>query len=236
MCQKKNHFGARFVLFSLVLLLVCCSAWAFPPGFGTKAAEPIVTESPQEVAVVTQEEVTPVTVSQKSSSATLPLITSVSAPSKTSETLSALRAELENERKLNKADIEELTAKLAQVQADVETLNEDAKVKEEALVTALAVNADQADTIVAQDTQIQQKDAEIKKANSSKGYVKLLTAIGFEDLAPNYSLGGAIGVRFGKHMLAEVGALYKIGNFTSAPNLALSLDRLSVTAGIGWEF
>ena len=92
-----------------------------------------------------------------------------------------------------------------------------------------AQNIKQADDIVA-------LGEALKNANKSKGYVRVTTFLGFEDLVPKWGVGTTFGVRLGHSLMLDLGANYELGSFTNIPALSFDLNKLTVNAGLGWEF
>lgn len=102
------------------------------------------------------------------------------------------------------------------------------------LDNALQANADQADKLAVQSAEIDTLKASLKKEQSMKTFAELNFLLGFEDLKPEYGVGAAMGLRFGKGLMLKLGANYMVGSFTKVPTF--SLDDLQITAGIGWEW
>lgn len=87
-----------------------------------------------------------------------------------------------------------------------------------------------------QSDQIADISARLDEAESTKAYAKLGGTIGFKDAIPTFGVTGALGIRWGGSFLTELGASYMVGSFAGSPILAPSIDNLSVSACIGWEW
>lgn len=239
MCRKSKNGAKRIaVLFCVfVLLALPCFARASWVGlFGVKEPTQQSVEVPQD-----SQKALLVESSQEGSMS----------QSKTVEN-SNYQALLTAANELEKESIE-LRNELTTIYSSYETLKTElenlratdaiSEAEYDTLVSTLEVVADKSadyeGLIVEQENTIAEQDVKIAKLKSKffSPYVKLNVGVGFDTLVPNLNAGASLGAKLGK-MMFEVGANYKVGDFKNLFNVgnAFSLDKLSLSASIGWMF
>lgn len=141
-------------------------------------------------------------------------ISSETEQSGTSEALSNLLEDLQSNSRLTKSQLSELISKLEELQSDIEIVNADSRAKDEQ-IAALA-----------------------KKANGFHFFVNGGAVLGFKDAKPTIGAVANVGVKFGGGWTAGTGVQYQVLSFDSENKFDLSwnIDKLSITATIGYEF
>lgn len=119
--------------------------------------------------------------------------------------------ELETKKKLSGDELEEFKVKYADLKNDVNALIR------------------QNDELVADNTKL-------LKEKKSKFFADLGLAFGFEDKALMYGFAGDIGMRFGSSFMGKIGATYMFGSFADIKNIGWNIDKLTVSATVGWEW
>lgn len=119
--------------------------------------------------------------------------------------------ELDSRKSLKGADYEEFKTKYIQAKTDVYALME------------------KNDELVADNTAL-------LKEKKSKFFADLGLAFGFENKALMYGFAGDIGMRFGSSLMGKLGASYMFGSFADIKNISWNIDKLTVSATIGWEW
>ena len=232
--------GKRLSLCLLVLLLACCSLWAFP---GRKAKTPELAPSVSQEA---QEEILPVeapvvAVEKVQEEAPAQETETVEAQhyeiasTETSETISTelrnLSENLNEKSRVSGKTLDDLKDTLDLISAGVDAVTAD---RDELLALyqdQLAQNAQQADDLA-------YLRGAYDKESGTKAFAKVGAVIGFEEMLPTWGVSASLGARFGKGFLLEAGAQYMIGTFNPG-NLIYdnpSLDNLAITTSIGWEW
>ena len=87
--------------------------------------------------------------------------------------------------------------------------------------------------IAAQGEQIESLKKELKK---TRFFVDFGVAFGFKEKAITYGAVADMGMKIGTGLLVKTGVQYMIGDFSNLANVEWSLDNLSVSATIGWEW
>lgn len=87
--------------------------------------------------------------------------------------------------------------------------------------------------IAAQGEQIESLKKELKK---TKFFVDFGVAFGFKEQAITYGTVADMGMKLGKGLLIKTGVQYMMGNFADITNMSWSLDNLTVSATVGWEW
>lgn len=77
---------------------------------------------------------------------------------------------------------------------------------------------------------------ENKKANGTKYLVDAGMAFGFKDKAVQMGVVGDMGIRFGKNFVSKIGLQYMACDLGKFELPKWSMDNLTVSATIGWEF
>lgn len=208
MCRSKKVLSMCLV----VLLVACSSVWAFP---GRTEKMEINPPSPEKDLSVQE-------------SRQLSVKPSENGQEKGLTELSTLLESYGKETRLNRSELEDLVYQLENIKADYELLLVDMDEKDIQIADLKTENAAQADELAYLNGAY---DAE----TSTKAYARIGGVLGFENSIPAFGVSGALGLRFGKGLLTEVGAQYMIGTIKD-PVVPFSLDNLTITAGIGWEW
>lgn len=82
----------------------------------------------------------------------------------------------------------------------------------------------------------QQVDALKKELNKTRFFMDFGVAFGFADKAVTYGAVADMGMKFGGGFIVKTGAQYMIGSFSNIKNVTWSLDNLTVSATVGWEW
>lgn len=249
MCGVKSKmlypdFGTGFArLVVLVLFLLCvvsplsaAADWFFLGG-GEETVESVQVESLPSVTVqeVTKEQVQedqPVLVADSEPLQTPSTNYSGTSLDKLTQDLKALSTTAQNSM-LTSSEVKQ---GLIELQNNWESYKKLEEVEDEALYSALdaisaleSSNSEQADNIA-------RLTERLDSATSTKAYGRVGGVIGFDNLEPIWGITGALGVRFGESFLTEVGASYMLGSFTKPIDLTPSLDKLQISASVGWEW
>lgn len=83
------------------------------------------------------------------------------------------------------------------------------------------------------DTYKEEAKAEAVK---TKFFADLGLAFGFENKALMYGFAGDIGMKLGHGLMLKGGATYMVGSLADIKNISLGLDKLTVSATVGWEW
>lgn len=239
MCRKSKNGAKRIALLFCVFVLLAlpCFARASWVGlFGVKEPTQQLAEAPQDsqkaLSVESSQEGSMSQSKTVENSNYQVLLTTVNELEKESIELRNELTTIYSSYETLKTELENLRATDAISEAEYDTL-----------VSTLEVVADKSadyeGLIVEQENTIAEQDVKIAKLKSKffSPYVKLNVGVGFDTLVPNLNAGASLGAKLGK-MMFEVGANYKVGDFKNLFNVvnAFSLDKLSVSASIGWMF
>lgn len=189
----------KLSLFLLVLLLGACCVWAFP--FSKNSQEKSGSTSSTEETDDLWDQVQ----SQ---------ISSETGPAETSQALSNLLEDLQDNSRLTKTQLSELISKLEVLQEDIDTVNADSRAKDEQI-------------------------AELsKKANGFHFYVNGGAVLGFKNTLPTLGAVCNVGVKFAGGWTAGTGVQYSIVTFGGDKkfDFGWDIDKLSITATFGYEF
>lgn len=236
--RKKNHFSGGYgmlckaLLVSLLLLCVVVSqlaAWPIRSERKEASQTPVASQAytvPSTAQVQTAQQ-TPSTSSSKESASEL------------REQLSALQEDLTSSKKVTQGMRDDFADLIAAFQSYISL---------EDVEDSLAVdNSGKLDKVQGQLSDVLIKNAEqadrlaeiasaLEKERGTKFFARVGGVIGFSDLMPTWGVSTSLGVRFGKGFLVEAGAQYMIGDFVSMPTIKPDLDKLQLTASVGWEW
>ena len=227
MCGRKSRIGIRGIAIGLSLLLLaaspCFAASYWGALFAGDSAGSAPTGSGNQGFMASQEE------SSQEEPTGLPQTYS-------ERTLKDLQKQLTELQKMQKT-LEEKSTKLENSSKQFLTLSQNSLALgeitdaqyQEMLATAQELassNSEQADRI-----------AELEAETGTRAYMLLDAIVGFDSLVPTYGAGLTLGMRFGNHFMAELGADYMIGEFNALrPVRDFSMDNFEFRAGVGWMF
>lgn len=199
----------RLFLILLVSSVVCCSLLALPGGNQKR----YIDVSPQEeqpemsLTVVSEEQMNSQEISETSLTDT--------------ETPAPVEAPVEEVVEVKKADLEEMVAIVDELDATI------AEAEDKAAVADASAEA------VEKAYNLGFAKAEKKTRAFAMGNVVL----GFDNGIPQWGLGAEMGIKIGNGLLISAGANYLVGGFTMDTVVQpLTIDRLTVTLGVGWEW
>lgn len=212
MCVRKS------MAFLLVLLVASSWLWAFP---GRKQQKELVIQEEfqqEETQISSEPEVKTESREQKKDSEEPMKLPAETVTAESDYADSQRDAALDELRQL----LEEQVADQFEAEADIERLRS----QNDEIAT---LNASQADEIA-------YLKGRLDKELSSKFFANLKGLVGFRDKAPEWGIGGDIGIRFCSGLMISAGASYMIGSFISPPKAVWNLDDLTLSIGIGWEW
>ncbi len=151
------------------------------------------------------------------------ILNEISTPSTVSSELTAPTVEVEVP--VVDEEIVELESKKSLKGADLDAFITSYKLLKKDVSDLEAEN----DTLVADNTAL-------LKEKKSKFFADLGLAFGFENKALMYGFAGDIGMRFGSSLMGKLGATYMFGSFSDIKNISWNIDKLTVSATIGWEW
>lgn len=105
-------------------------------------------------------------------------------------------------------------------------------VKEAAADVSYDLNANNL-LIAAQMEQIESLKKELKQ---TRFFADLGVAFGFEEKTITYGAVADMGMKLGSGLLLKTGVQYMVGNFSNIRDVKWSLDNLTVSATVGWEW
>lgn len=223
MCAKR-----RLAAFLLVLLVASCCVWAFPG----RRSRAIAESTQEEIAPIQTQvsiEIDPMTEEAEPKSDLPEPPKSVKASSEMIVPQEEMISKLEGKSSVKGNELAELIELLkAQVDDQLEAEEDIARLTEK-IDELQEANSKQADAIAYQN-------GILEKEQSMKAFAATKAVIGFKDNIPTWGVGAEIGMRSGKGLMISTGANYMLGDFTSPLDLSWSLDNLSLTVGIGWEW
>lgn len=196
----------RFSIFSLVLLVACCSLWAFP-GRATGSLEAKVTDT-EAVGLLPEEQRTPSGTTSKEDSM------------ESSQTLEEALQKANEGNKISGEESSALLDELLAIQADARALREVSQEKDEVINGLTADN-------VALTSKLEKAEKEV----GSKTYLMLEGIVGVEDLEPHYGVGLTVGARIGNSLMMQLGVDYMANSM-----MDFGLDKWTFRAGVGWMF
>jgi len=85
-------------------------------------------------------------------------------------------------------------------------------------------------------TLTEQVDSLKKELNKTRFFVDFGVAFGFKEKAITYGAVADMGMKFGKGFIVKTGVQYMVGDFSDIKNVSWSLDNLTVSATVGWEW
>lgn len=91
-------------------------------------------------------------------------------------------------------------------------------------------------TNLEQNLEIARLAAALKKEQSTKFFADFGAAFGFRSEMVQYGIVGDMGIRFGKGLMVKTGAQYMVGDFGKLELPTWSIENLSLTATVGWEW
>lgn len=243
--MKKSNRGLKriSVLLSLLLLLASpCFALASWDALFQREAKPITQEKVSQEVEVKEEslakaptklpetvETQPLTISQKDYEKLVENSAEMSKLSKNTEekllSLDKGATELENSQKRIAQSLTEAQSRIETLSATNQVLDANYNDIKNSLDVLVEANSKQA-------VRISQLEGEAK----TKAYIKLNTVLGFSNRVPELGFGGTLGIKIGKSFLIEAGANYMLYQVGKPISFDLSLDKLQVTASVGWLF
>lgn len=217
----------QFVALFLVLLLVCSYAWAFPKKESSQSSS--TTSAPKE-------SVTTVPVPQAQAEASAPQEAptqdlaqpSAIVPGETSDALSTLLDDLQNNSRLTSKQLTELITQLEKIYSDFELVADDSSDKEEIIAAIYAQNQKQADDI-AYFKGLYEKEAK------TKFFGNIGAVLGFKALVPTIGASAEMGLRIGSGFTIGIGGQYTLFEGASFKP-EWDLDKLAITGKLGWEW
>ncbi len=79
-------------------------------------------------------------------------------------------------------------------------------------------------------------DAYKSETVKTRLFADLGVAFGFKGDSLLYGLTGDMGLKFGQGLMFKTGATYMVGSFSDIKDFSWSLDKLTLTATVGWEW
>lgn len=95
---------------------------------------------------------------------------------------------------------------------------------------------EQNEEIARQDQEIAEVKAAYAKEMGTKYFADLGAAFGFKDTKVQYGFVGDMGLRFGKGLMVKTGVQYMVGDLGQWKAPSWSIDNLTVSATVGWEW
>lgn len=221
----------KAVVFSMVLLMASCWLVAFPVSKKSLAAEPatvivdvveaveVPTEAPQEALqeqVVASEEAKRV---EELESALLAM----------SKKLESLQSEVSSTKMMTTSKKSELDGIVEAIASDVEIVLADLEEKESIIAGLAEANAAQADKLA-------YLQGMYDKETSSKFYTKFGGAFGIKNEKVQFGVLGDMGIRIGKGLVIGTGVQFMGFTMDNGLKYTGSMDDLTVSMTIGWEW
>lgn len=238
MCRNSRNGAKRIVvLFSVFALLVfpCCARASWGGLLGVSAPTAQSAEGQQDLPKVSSEESSLV-------ESMNPLET---ANQSNYQELLNTSTELETESIALSNELTTILNSLESLKKELETYQQTDKISElqyEELVTTLTTVTDKTAELETYANKLENdnasKDVKIAELKQKvfRPFVKLNANLTFDSLVPTLGVGASTGF-IAKNFMLEVGANYRIGDIkTFDIGDAFSLDRLSVSVGVGWVF
>lgn len=236
MCVKK------LLILSVALLVVCSCVWALP---GAKKTTQVATaESTEQTAESTSPESQDLlqskTTETSKSSETSVTVSAEKSQSKTAETATESENLSQNSEQNSKTAVS--TEKLNELLTLLEGSNfilgtekiEAMKKTVEESVEGISYDLELNNALIsAQSSQIESLKKELK---ATRFFVDAGVAFGFKDKGVTYGVVGDMGLKLGKGFLTKVGVQYMLGDLSNISNLEWSLENMTVSATIGWEW
>lgn len=209
MCARK-----RYMAFLLVLLVACCSVWAFP---GRKEAK----QKTQEDLIPPVQEIQLSEIEVKNEKPTLlPELKKPEISVKNSQENKDSEVNAYVQRLIDL--LEEQATNQIDAESDIERLLEENE-------TLKATNSKQADEIA-------YNQGLLDRNKRVRGFGTIRTTIGFKDKIPTYGFGAELGLKTSLGLMMSAGADYTIGSFVSPAVYEFSIDNLSFSLGLGFEW
>ena len=137
------------------------------------------------------------------------------------------------EPKTASADFSEISTKLdgklVVVGNDLVTLKEDVNSMASALAILIADNR-------ALNDSLEEMTGKYEKANGTKFFADLGAAFGFKSERVQLGAVGDMGIRFGRGFMVKTGVQYMVCDFGAWKMPEWSIENLTVSATIGWEW
>ena len=95
---------------------------------------------------------------------------------------------------------------------------------------------EQNDEIDRQEAEIKELKALVKKETGTKYFMDLGAAFGFRSEKVQYGIVGDMGLRFGKGLMVKTGVQYMVGDMGTWKMPSWSMDALTVSTTVGWEW
>ncbi len=230
--------GKRLSIFLVVLLVASSFVWALPGAKKTTQVATAVSTAP------TQESTSAPSQSSSQNETTATSKSSeVLAPVSTEKAQAATVSVSENlSESLEQSKMAATTEKLNELLTLLEKNNfvigtekiDTIKKTVEESVEGIAYDLELNNALIsAQSSQIESLKKELK---ATRFFMDLGVAFGFKDKGVTYGVVGDMGMKFGQGFIVKTGAQYMVGNLNDIKNVAWSLDNLTVSATVGWEW